>query len=127
QVADARYQAGEFQAAADLYASAAKVFEDPTLISRAHLGQGVSLLQAGNTEAVRAVLQAVALDGSSLDQTRGEAAYHLAVSYWEAGDTAKALEITDIVLQLDSAPFWVYRANALRERLGADAVSVPNS
>jgi len=127
QVADARYQAREFEAAADLYASAAKVFEDPTLISRAHLGQGVSLLQAGNMEAGRAVLQAIALDASALDQTRGEAAYHLAVSYWESGDAAKALEITDVVLQLDAASFWVYRANALRERLGADAGSVPNS
>jgi predicted negative regulator of RcsB-dependent stress response len=127
QVADARYQEGAFAAAAELYDAASKIFEDPTLASRARLGQGMSLLRAGSADAGRAVLQAVALNGGALDQTRGEAAYHLAVSYWEVGDTAKALEVTDVILQLDSAPFWVFRANALRERLGADAVVAGNS
>jgi len=127
KVADARYEEGSFQEAADLYAASSKVFEDPTLVSRALLGQGVSLLQAGSTENGRALLNAVALDASALDQTRGEAAYTLAVSYWESGETEKALELTDVILQLEGAQFWAFRANALRERLGADAVSLPSS
>ena len=127
QIADSRYQEGEFEAAASLYADSAAVFADPTLVTRARLGQGISLLQAGTTDAGQAILEAVALDSSALDQTRGEAAYHLAVSYWEGGDKEKALETTEIVLQLDSAPFWVYRANALKERLGFDASPVDPS
>ncbi len=127
QVADTRYADGSFQEAADLYASASKVFEDPTLVSRCLMGQGVSLLQAGSVENGRALLQAVAHDSSALDQTRGEAAYHLAVSYWESGEKDKALELTDTILQLDGAQFWAFRANALRERLGADSVEIPNS
>ena len=122
QVADARFGECDYAGAAGLYAQAAGVFEDPILVSRARIGQGVSLLQSGDLEAGRAVLQTVALDGAALDQTRGEAAYHLAVSYWQAGDKTKALEATDIILQLDGTPFWVFRANSLRERLGADAV-----
>ena len=122
QVADARFAEGLFSEAADLYADSAKVFEDATLVSRSILGQGASLLQSGEVDSGRAVLQAVALDSSALDQTRGEAAYHLAVSHWEAGEKDKAIEMTDVILQLDSAPFWTYRANSLRERLGSGAV-----
>ncbi|MGA1205319.1 MAG: tetratricopeptide repeat protein [Opitutales bacterium] len=117
QIADGRYQAGEHKEAADLYGSSAKVFEDGTLVSRALLGQGMSLIQSGSLESGRAVLKTIALDGSALDQTRGEAAYNLAISHLEAGDTESALEMIDVILQLDGAPFWVYRANLLRDRL----------
>ena len=82
----------------------------------------MSLLLAGQTDSGRGVLEAVARDSSALDQTRGEAAYHLAVSYWEAGEQEKAVEATDIILQLDAAGFWAFRANSLRERLGAESV-----
>ncbi|MEX0330847.1 MAG: tetratricopeptide repeat protein [Puniceicoccaceae bacterium] len=122
QVADARYDEGAFEEAASFYAESAKVFVDATLVSRAILGQGMSLLQAGQTESGRGVLEAVARDSSALDQTRGEAAYHLAISHWEAGETEKAIEATDIILQLDSAPFWAFKANSLRDRLGVDAL-----
>ena len=122
-VADARYEEGAFAEAAELYGAAVDGFSDPTFGSRARLGQAMSLLRSGETEAGQAVLRAVALDAGALDQTRGEAAYHLAVSYWEAGDTEKALEMADVILQLDDAAFWAFRANSLRERLGADAAS----
>ena len=117
QVADARYEEGNFAEAAELYSDTSKLFADPTIVSRAVLGQGVSLLQAGVKEDGRAVLKAVALDGSALDQTRAEAAYHLAISYWEDKDYEKALEMTEVILQLDSAQFWAYRANLLKDRL----------
>lgn len=121
-VADTRYNEGNFQAAADTYAVAAKGFEDPTLSTRALLGQGMSLLQAGSTDAGRSVLEAVALDPSALDVTRGEAAYHLAVSYWESGDVDQVAEMTDVILELE-APYWAFRANSLRDRLGVETAS----
>ena len=117
QAADAKYEAGAFVEAAELYGDAAQGFADATLVSRSQLGQGMSLLQAGNVDAGRAVLKSIALDGGALDQVRGEAAYHLAISFWEAGSVEDAVEMTDVILQLDAAPFWVYRANLLRERL----------
>jgi predicted negative regulator of RcsB-dependent stress response len=127
QVADVRFSEGAFSEAAALYADAAKVFVDGTIVSRAILGQGMSLLQSGDLESGRSVLEAVARDSSALDQTRGEAAYHLAVSYWESGDRDSALETADIILQLDAAPFWAFRANSLRDRLGAEAFSDTDS
>jgi len=122
QVADSRYEEMAYADAADAYAEAAKGFEDPTMASRALLGQGMSLLMGGSLESGRALLEAVALDTTALDQTRGEAAYNLAVTYWEAGDKERVMEITDIILELNS-PFWVFRANSLRDRLALDAAS----
>lgn len=116
QVADSRYEEGAYAEAAENYAIAAKGFEDPTIVSRALLGQGMSLILSGDVESGRAILEAVALDSSALDQTRGEAAYHLAVSYWEAGEVEQVTDATDIILELES-PFWVFRANSLRDRL----------
>ncbi len=117
QVADARYEEGKYAEAAELYGDTSNVFADPTIVSRAVLGQGVSLMQVGKKEDGRAVLRTIALDSSALHGTRAEAAYHLAISFWEEKDNEKALEMTDVILQLDSAPFWVYRANLLRARL----------
>jgi hypothetical protein len=122
QVADARYEEGAYGEAAAAYAEAAKVFEDPTMATRALLGQGMSLLLSGSVESGRALLEAVALDTTALDQTRGEAAYNLAVSYWEAGNLERVNEITDLILELD-APFWVFRANSLRDRLALGGAS----
>lgn len=122
QVADARYDEGAYAEAAEGYATAAKGFDDPTIVSRALLGQGMSLLLSGQVEAGRTVLESVAVDSAALDQTRGEAAYHLAVSYWEEGDTERVNAATDIILELDS-PFWVFRANSLRDRLNLAADS----
>jgi predicted negative regulator of RcsB-dependent stress response len=121
QIADMRYEDESFSEAADSYAAAARSFEDPTLVSRALLGQGMSLLRAGQMESGRAILEAIAFDNSALDQTRGEAAFHLAVSYWEEGDHQSAHETIDVILSIDS-PFWSYRGNLLKERL--DPVSV---
>ncbi len=117
QAADLKFEQDAFTDAADLYAKAAREFDDATLVSRAMLGQGMSLLHAGELEPGRAVLRTLALDGGALDQIRGEAAYHLAISFWEAGDAESALEMTDVILQLDAATFWIYRANLLRDRL----------
>jgi predicted negative regulator of RcsB-dependent stress response len=122
QVADARYETGEFAEAAELYAGAARGFDDPVLVSRALLGQGMSLLRAGSTDSGRALLETVALDSASLDQTRAEAAYHAAVSFWEAGELERVDEMTQLILELE-APFWVFRANSLRDRLQLVAAS----
>lgn len=122
QLADARYEAQAFSEAADFYASAAKDFVDPTLSSRALLGQGMSLIMAGELEAGRAVLESVSLDPSALDQTRAEAAYHLAVSYWEEGNLERVEEVTDRIIELDSS-LWTFRATSLRDRLGLGSPS----
>jgi len=126
QVADEQYASESFVDAAESYAAAARDFEDPTIISRALMGQGMSLLQSGNVASGQSVLEAVALDNSALKQTRGEAAFHLAISNWESGDLEGAQKAIDIILELDT-PFWAYRANLLSERLNPGLVTEPGS
>jgi hypothetical protein len=123
-VADIRFEEGEFLVAADLYAGAANAFEDTPFLSRALLGQGVSLIRGGETEKGHNLLEAVALDSEALDNTRAEAAYHMAVSQWEGGDIEAALDSLDIIAQLPAAFIWSSQATRLRERLAAtqDAV-----
>lgn len=120
-VADALFEKGEFAEAGRLYADAARLFEDPTFSGRAQLGQGMSLLAAGSFEDGVAVLRAVALDRASLDQVRGEAAYHLAVAYQNAGNNEEATEALSIIDQLERASFWEMRAQELSKRLQAPA------
>jgi len=122
QLADARFEEGAFAEAAGFYGSAAKDFIDPTLSSRALLGQGMSLIKGGDKEAGRAVLESVSLDPSALDQTRAEAAYHLAVSYWEDGNIEQVEEATNRVIELGSS-IWSFRATSLRDRLGLGSPS----
>lgn len=126
QVADARYDEEAYAEAAELYDAAADGFEDPTLRTRAQLGQGMSLLLSGSVDAGRTVLRSVAQNTAALDQTRGEAAYHLAVSLWEDEDREAVAEATAIILELN-APFWVFRANSLRDRLNLGEAEAEDS
>lgn len=121
QVADTRFGEGAFAEAAELYARAASVLADAAFSTRARIGQGMSLLSSGQRDAGHAVLQAVALDSTTLDQIRGEAAYHLAVSYWQSGDSAKAFEMLGVIDQLANGGFWAARSQELRKRIQARA------
>lgn len=121
QVADSRFAEGSFADAAELYDRAAAILADAAFAMRARLGQGMSLLASGQQDAGRPVLQAVALDSATLNQIRGEAAYHLAVSYWQSGDSAKASEMLGVIDQLDNAGIWAMRSEELRKRIQARA------
>lgn len=121
QVADIRFDEGDFAAAANQYAAATTRLEEPALRSRSRLGKGVSLLFAGNLAAGQTELEALAQDPEAIAEIRSEAAYHLAVTYWEANDLAKVDMFTEVILELNEA-IWVGRATALRERLELDSV-----
>lgn len=126
-VADERFEEESFGEAADLYGEAAEVLTDTPMQARALVGQGVSLIRSGAEAAGQDVLETVALDGAVLDQTRGEAAYHLAVSQWEAGEPEAARDTLDIILQLDEASMWSFRAEDLRDRLELPEVATASS
>lgn len=120
QVADTRFEEGAFGEAATRYEAAASRLEEPSLRSRARLGQAASLLFDGQTQLGQSKLEALAQDPEALPEIRSEAAYHLAVTYWEADDLAKVDVFTEVILTLDD-PIWATRATALRERLQLDS------
>lgn len=121
QVADIRFEEGAFEEAATRYKAAAALLEEPALRSRARLGEAVSYLFAEQLSAGQSALEALAQDPEALSEIRSEAAYHLAVTYWEAQDLAKVDLFTEVILELDE-PIWVGRASALRERLELDSI-----
>jgi predicted negative regulator of RcsB-dependent stress response len=120
QVADTRFEEGAFAEAATRYEAAAARLEEPSLRARARLGEAASLLFDGQVAAGQAQLEALAQDSEAMAEIRSEAAYHLAVTYWQADDLAKVDVFTEVILTLDE-PVWVSRATALRERLGLDS------
>jgi len=117
-IADARFEEESFGEAAERYADAADMLTDTPMQGRALVGKGVSLLRDGSVEAGQELLEEIALDSSILDQTRGEAAYHLAVSQWAKGDREAARENIDLILQLEGASMWSFQARSLQDRMG---------
>lgn len=117
-IADARFEEESFAEAAQLYKEAAEVLTDTPMKARALVGQGVSLIRDGTVPAGQELLEEIALDPAVLDQTRGEAAYHLAVSQWQEDDLEAARENVDLILQLEGASMWSFRASALQDRMG---------
>lgn len=117
EVADSRFEDGEFERAAELYGQARDVLEGTEFRYRAQLGQGISLLRSGEREAGTALIQEVAANGSILDRIREEAAYHLAVIRWEQDDLAGVEEALDIIFGMDSNSIWSFRAQRLQDQI----------
>ncbi len=103
--------------AAGYYAEAGAILEPGPFRGRALLGEGLSLLLSGDAAAGRDLLQGVASDVNLLDQLRGEAAYHLAVSAWEAEDFAQVQAALDTIMSLDNPGFWQDQALDLESRI----------
>jgi len=124
-LADAAFNDDDFTKAAELYKAAREQFGNPSLSGRAQLGEGISHLKAGQTEAGIVLLQGVAGSPSHIDQLRGEAAYHLAVAHWESNNLEKVRANLDLIETLDNARFWAFRANNLRDRIPQLATLTP--
>jgi hypothetical protein len=117
QVADERFANGDYSAAADLYTRALAPLAKTTLAPRVKLGHAASRLLDGDTRGGQTLLQAIVNDTAALDQVRGEAAYHLAVSYWEAGDLAGARAAIDQLTSLENAGYWRFQGASLEDRI----------
>lgn len=116
-LADDAFQARDYATAAGHYASAQEVLEPGPFRGRAKLGEGLSRLLDGDQAGGRELLQAVASDVNLLDQVRGEAAYHLAVSAWEAQEFSQVRSALDTVLGLSNPGFWRDQALDLESRI----------
>lgn len=117
EVADEAFQARDYAAAAAHYASAQEILDQGPFRGRAQLGEGLSRILNSEGAAGRDLLQGVASNVNLLDQVRGEAAYHLAVSAWEAEDFSRVRSALDIVLGLNNPGFWREQALDLESRI----------
>jgi hypothetical protein len=114
RVADAKYAAGDFRAAADHYTKAAADLKSVAFLGRARIGAALSQLNGGDKAAATTTLKAIAADAALLKATRAEATYHLAALAYEAGNKAEVDRLVGEVAKLDVSGLWAERAASLQ-------------
>lgn len=123
RVADEAYAAGNYAAAREAYAAAVPLLGQDPLAARARLGAAIAPLQAGDTAAAKTALDALANDASFARALRAEAAYHLAVIARDAGQSAEAIRLTELVEAVEPQGMWAQRAAQLRSSLPVAATN----
>ncbi len=117
RLADDAYAAGKFTEASSLYQQAATTLKAGPMASRAHLGEGISKFQSGQTAEGETKLKAVASDASLSKPLRAEAAYHLASIALDAGRHEEASKHLDLINAIDPSGLWAKRGMMLRGRI----------
>ena len=119
RVADDKFSAGDYKAAATLYTKAVGNLTDEALLGRARLGAAVSQLNAGDQAGGEAALKILSDDATLLKGARAEAAYDLASLAVGAGRNDDARKFAQQVDQIDAGGPWAQRAAVLQAGLPA--------
>lgn len=113
RLADDKFSAGDYVAAAANYQKAAGGLKSEALLGRARLGAAMSRLDSGDRTGGEAALKALSADATLLKSTRAEATYHLAALAAEAGNADEVRKLVDQVGRIDAAGAWSQRATML--------------
>ena len=125
QVADRKFEAGDYKEASMLYAKAAGSLKNEALLGRAKLGSAVSLVESGDAPGGESALKAVGADQTLPKAVRAEATYHLAAIASEAGKTEDAKKLVDDVTKIDLGGPWAQRATMLLSGLSSGDKAAP--
>ncbi|MBI3884845.1 MAG: hypothetical protein HY302_03840 [Opitutae bacterium] len=117
-LADAKYTAADYAAAADLYTKAQTNLSNDALLGRAKLGAAMSKLAGSDRAGGEAALKAISADATLFKSVRAEATYHLAALAAEAGQTAEVTRLTDEISKIDAGGVWAQRGLVLRATSG---------
>lgn len=112
--ADAAYQQGNFEKAAQDYPKAAESLKNNPAGTRARIGYGMTLFKQGNIPSARNALTLVSSDESLNDASRAEAHYLLAEMALTLNEPENALKHLDAIQTLTYAGNWNMRAEMLR-------------
>lgn len=121
RVADGKFSAGDFKAAATFYQKAAGSLQNDALLGRAKLGLAVSQLNGGDQAGGEAALKALSADSTVFKSVRAEAAYHLASIAAGAGKADEVRKLAEQISLLEANGPWAQRATMLVAGLPADA------
>jgi hypothetical protein len=113
QLADQKFEAGDFRQAAPLYTKAAASLKNDALVGRARLGAAVSQINGGDQATGEAALKAISADQAVFKDIRAEATYHLAALAYEAGRTDDVKQLAEEITKIDLAGAWSQRATML--------------
>lgn len=113
RLADNKYAAADFHAAADNYKKAASSLKNPVLLGRAKVGAAMSLFYTGDKSAGEAALKAIGTDTTLAKSARLEADFHLATLALEAGNAAEVSRLVAETSKIDAGSVWSQRTTAL--------------
>jgi hypothetical protein len=113
RLADSKYAAGDFRAAADNYQKAGASLKNSALLGRARVGAAMSQFYSGDKAAGEAALKAIGTDATLPKSARVEADYHLATLALEAGNAAEVSRLVAETAKIDAGSTWSQRATAL--------------
>lgn len=113
RLADAKYVAADFRAAAENYNKAGASLKNPALLGRAKIGAAMSQLNNGDKAAGETAFKAIAADAGQLKNIRAEAVYHLATIAFDAGNATEVGRLVTELGQIDATGVWSQRATAL--------------
>lgn len=116
EAADEEYARGAYLEAASHYEAALKGLRGTPLEGRARLGMAIARLRQGDGTG-SALLEDLARDASVLEVIRAQAAYHHAVSAWQAGDAAAAERSLSLLGSLNGAPEWQLAGERLAQEI----------
>ncbi|MEO6995341.1 MAG: tetratricopeptide repeat protein [Lacunisphaera sp.] len=125
QVADQKFEAGDYKDAAALYTKAAGSLKNDALLGRAKLGAAVSLVESGDAAGGESALKAVSADQTLIKAVRAEATYHLAALASDAGRIEDAKKLVDDVTKIDLGGPWAQRATMLLSTLSSGDKAAP--
>lgn len=123
KLGDDAYADSRFVDAGNDYEKAAAALKGTPFAGRALLGEGVSLIESGQTTEGSAILEKLADDSSGLQAVRSEAAYHLAALALAQHQYTQVEKLTDLVMQVDANGIWAQRALMLRAQVPPSAVT----
>ncbi len=113
QLADEKYSAGDYKAAAANYQKATGSLKNASLLGRAKLGAAMSQLNGGDQAGGEAALKAVSADAALEKGLRAEAAYQLVSLAADAGKADEVKKLADDVAKIDATGLWAQRATLL--------------
>jgi hypothetical protein len=113
QIADSKYVAADYRAAADNYKKAAAIIANAGLLGRAKLGAAMSQLNAGEQAAAETALKAIGADATLPRGARAEAMYHLATLAHDAGNATEVGRLLAEINKIDANGVWAQRTTTL--------------
>ncbi|MBP7482850.1 MAG: tetratricopeptide repeat protein [Lacunisphaera sp.] len=113
RLADEKYTAGDYKAAATHYAKATGSLKNDALLSRAKLGAAMSQLNGGDQAGGEAALKAIGADATLDKGARAEAVYQLTSLAAGAGKADEVKKLAEEVAKLDPTSTWAQRATLL--------------
>jgi hypothetical protein len=121
QLADQKFQAADFKAAASLYTKASGSLKNDYLLGRSRVGAAISQISSGDQSTGEATLKAVSADQALPKDIRAEATYHLASLAAAAGKVDELQKLVGEVTKIDLTGSWSQRATMLLGNLQSGA------